>query len=298
MQVLNIPIDHNRMETTVHGSFSFPIAIYQQILSKNVLGYINWHWHEEIQFCCVTRGAVSFHVNEREYLLREGEGVFVNSGYLHMSRPVGGLDSTYLCLDVNPRLLSSYPGSVFDLEYIAPYLKDPAMAHQLLRPEVDWQKEILDEVQQVYSLFEAHGFGYDWEIAALLGKMWCRLVKHREDGHTEPNGQRLQSNGAVQAILTYLHDHCGEHVTLNEIAKAVSFSSGECCRMFKRLTGETIFSYLQSYRLARSVELLRTSDASVSQIAYECGFCSASYFIEVFKRSFGITPRQLRKTFN
>lgn len=298
MQVLNIPIDHNQMETTVHGSFSFPVAVYQQVLGKNVLGFINWHWHEEIQFCCVTRGAVSFHVNEREYLLREGEGIFVNSGYLHMSRPVGGPESTYLCLDVNPRLLSSFPGSVFDREYVAPCLKDPAMAHRLLRPEVAWQAEILWEIQEVYQLFEARGFGYEWEILALLGKMWCRMLAHREDSQNGPGGQRLQSNAAVQGILTYLHDHCGEHITLDDVARAVSFSSGECCRMFKRLTGETIFSYLQSYRLARSVQLLRTSDASVSRIAYECGFCSTSYFIEVFKRNFGMTPRQLRKTFN
>jgi len=298
MQILNIPIDRNQMETTVHGSFSFPIAVYQQILSKNVLGFINWHWHDEIQFCCVVRGAVTFCVNEQEYLLHEGEGIFVNSGYLHMARPVGGPESTYLCLDVNPRLLCSYPGSVFDREYVAPYLKDPAMAHQLLRPEVDWQKEILDGVRQVYALFEERGFGYEWEISARLGKMWCRILEHREDALPGPGGQRIQSNAAVQAILTYLHDHYAEHITMEEIAQAVSFSEGECCRLFKRVTGETIFTYLRSYRLARSVEMLRRSDASVSRIAYESGFCSTSYFIEVFKENFGLTPRQLRKSFN
>ena len=298
VQVLNIPIDSNQMETTLHGSFAFPIAVYQQVLNRNVLGYINWHWHEEIQFCCVTKGAVSFHVNEREYLLCEGEGVFVNSGYLHMSRPVGGPDSTYLCLDVNPRLLSSYPGSVFDREYIAPYRKDPSMAHLLLKPEVEWQRSVLDGVQRIYRLFEDGGFGYEWEIAAELGRMWCTMLEHREDARTGPGGYRVQSNAAVQTILTYLHDHCGEHVVLEDVARAASFSPGECCRLFKQVTGETIFSYLQSYRLARSVQLLRTSDATVSRIAYECGFCSASYFIEVFKRTFGMTPRQLRKTFN
>lgn len=298
MQILNIPIDRNQMETTAHGSFSFPIAVYQQILSKNVLGFINWHWHDEIQFCCVVRGAVTFCVNEQEYLLREGEGIFVNSGYLHMARPVGGPESTYLCLDVNPRLLCSYPGSVFDREYVAPYLKDPAMAHQLLRPEVDWQKEILDGVRQVYALFEERGFGYEWEISARLGKMWCRILEHREDALPGPGGQRIQSNAAVQAILTYLHDHYAEHITMEEIAQAVSFSEGECCRLFKRVTGETIFTYLRSYRLAQSVEMLCRSDASVSRIAYESGFCSTSYFIEVFKENFGLTPRQLRKSFN
>ena len=172
------------------------------------------------------------------------------------------------------------------------------MAHQLLRPDIEWQKEIIDAIGLVNRLFEEKRFGYEWEIAALLGKMWCGILEHRDEGVTAQEGHRIQSNAAVQAILTYLHVHCGERIALDEVARAVSFSSGECCRMFKRLTGETIFSYLQSYRLSRSMQMLRTSDATVSQIAYECGFCSTSYFIEVFKKNFGMTPRQLRKTFN
>lgn len=296
MQILNIPIDQNQMETTSHGSFSFPIAVYQQILAKNVLGYINWHWHEEIQFCCVTRGSVTFYVNEQEYLLREGEGIFVNSGYLHMSRPAGGPESTYLCLDVNPRLLSSYSGSVFDRVYVAPYLKDPDLAHVLLTPAIPWQGEVLSLVSEVYRLHEAGAFGYEWEITARLGRMWCLLLEHRAEGGRGGSGQRLHSNAAAQAILSYLHQHYGERITLEEIAKSVSFSPSECCRLFKRVTGQTIFSYLQSYRLAHSAQLLRHGALSVSQIAYESGFCSTSYFIEVFKRSFGVTPHQFRKS--
>ncbi len=296
MQVLNIPIDQNGMETTAHGTFSFPIAVYHQVLSKNVLGFINWHWHEEIQFCCVTKGAVRFFVNGEEYLLGAGEGIFVNSGYLHMSRPEGGPESTYLCLDVHPRLLRSYPGSVFDREYVEPHLKDPAMAHVVLRPELPWQKEILSDVEEACRLYELREFGWEWGLAGLLGRMWCLLLKYRENTSGGQGGQRLHTNAAVQAILTYLHAHYAERVTLEEIARAVSFSPGECCRLFKRVTGQTIFTYLQSYRLSKSADLLRAGELSVSQIAYESGFCSTSYFIEVFKRNFGQTPQRFRRT--
>ena len=294
MQVLDIPINQNQMETTSHGSFSFPLAVYESVLSKNVLGFINWHWHEEIQFCFVTAGAILFFVNGQQYLLQPGEGIFVNSGYLHMARPAGGPDSAYLCLDVHPRLLSSFPGSVFDRVYVSPYLKDPAMAHLLLSPGVPWQGDLLSAIPQVYRLYEEKAFGYEWETAALLGRMWRALLEHRAGG--AQGGRQVQSNAAVQAILTYLHQHYGERITLDQIAKAVLFSPSECCRLFKRVTGETIFSYLQSYRLAQSAHLLRHSALSVSQIAYDTGFCGTSYFIEVFKAKFGVTPHRFRKT--
>ena len=294
MQLLNIPIDQNQMETTYHGSFSFPIAVYESVLAKNMLGFINWHWHEEIQFCAVTAGAVTFFVNEGQYRLEQGEGMFVNSGYLHMARPEGGADSAYICLDVSPRLLSSFPGSVFDRDYVAPYLADPGMSHLPLSPAVPWQKEVLDGVVSIRTLHEEGAFGHELEISALLCRMWLALLTHRGDrGPSRTEGR--QSNAAAQAILSYLHLHYPEHVTLDQIARAVSFSPSECCRLFKRVTGETIFSYLQSYRLAQSASLLRHSSATVSRIAFDTGFCSTSYFIEVFKDKFGRTPHQFRK---
>ena len=87
----------------------------------------------------------------------------------------------------------------------------------------------------------------------------------------------------------------GVIVALDQITKAVLFSPSECCRLVKRVTGETIFSYLQSYRLAQSAHLLRHSALSVSQIAYDTGFCGTSYFIEVFKAKFDVTPHRFRK---
>ena len=41
MQITNIHIDRNRKETTKHGSFAFPLAVYCSVLSRTVLGFIN-----------------------------------------------------------------------------------------------------------------------------------------------------------------------------------------------------------------------------------------------------------------
>lgn len=296
MQVVNIPIDQNQRETTRHGSYAFPLAVYQSVLSQNVLGFINWHWHEELQFCYVTAGAVRFFVHEQQYLLNQGDGIFVNSGYLHMARPAAGADSAYLCLDVSPRLLCSFPGSVFDTVYVTPFLKDPSMAYIPLRPEVPWQGQLLATIPNIYALYENGGFVHELEISLLLGRMWLALLQHRGSEPPEKGVPRLQSNAAIQTILTYLHGHYGERLTLDQIAKAALFSPSECCRLFKKVTGETIFSYLQSYRLAQSVQLLQNTSLSISQIAYETGFCSTSYFIEVFKGRFGVTPHRQRKS--
>lgn len=79
MQIYDIPFDQNHMETTHHGNLSFPLAIYTTQISKNILGYIDWHWHHELQFCVVIHGEVEFYVNQNHFILKEGEGIFINT---------------------------------------------------------------------------------------------------------------------------------------------------------------------------------------------------------------------------
>jgi AraC-like DNA-binding protein len=295
MQITNIAIDRNRKETTKHGSFAFPLAVYCSVLSRNVLGFINWHWHEELQFCRVTTGSVRFFVNEQQYLLNVGDGIFVNSGCLHMAKPAGGPDSTYVCLDASPRLLAGFPGSVFEDRYVAPYLRDQSMMHIPLSAAVPWQKQALDGVMDIYSLCEEKKFGYEFAACAALGRVWLQLLENRPATAERARQNRRQHGETVQAILAYVGAHYAERVTVEAVAREVAFNPSECCRLFKKVTGETIFSYLRSYRLAKATELLKDADMSVSRIAYETGFCGASYFIEAFRERFGVTPLQYRR---
>lgn len=82
----------------------------------------------------------------------------------------------------------------------------------------------------------------------------------------------MNGNLAVQRVITYISEHYEEHLTIEMIAKEASFSTSECCRVFKRVTGETIFAYLQSYRLSKGMELLSNTKLSISQIAMRSDF--------------------------
>ena len=58
--------------------------------------------------------------------------------------------------------------------------------------------------------------------------------------------------------------------------------------------GEGISEHLVRIRVEKACELLRKSGMSVSDIAESCGFQTAKYFITVFKRSMGMTPKTWR----
>lgn len=294
MQVTNIPLDASHRESTRHGTVGFPIAVYYSVMSRNVLGYTPLHWHEELQFCCVTRGAVTFSVNENTYELHTGDGIFVNSGYLHLARPITDPDSTYICLDIHPRLLCGFAGSVLEQKYVLPALDDPALVCLPLYQKTPWQAALLQHIREIYAESEQKQPGWELFITARLYEIFGAVLRHRPAA--PPVRRWSQANAVAQKILGYLTDHYGEKITLAQVAGAASYTESECCRIFKRFTGETIFSYLRELRLEQSIRLLTTTDQSISEIAYNCGFQSPSYYIEAFGRQFGCTPGEYRKT--
>jgi AraC-like DNA-binding protein len=61
------------------------------------------------------------------------------------------------------------------------------------------------------------------------------------------------------------------------------------------MTGKTPVEYLNEYRIERATQKLLSSDQSVTDIAYSCGFNDLSYFIKTYKSHKGISPGGVRR---
>ena len=296
MQIPNFQVGRDQCEETRHGSAEFPFALYESRLSRNVTGRADWHWHPEVQLCLVKSGAVRVCLAEKEIELGEGEGVFINSGFLHMISPVKDPDSTYWCIDFRSDLIRGFPGSVFERRYLDPFLGKAAYAACTLRPGVDWERSVLEAIRAVVKADAERSWGYEFEIAGLLSRSWAAIMAHfsPEAGGGIAVG-RARGDAAARAMMAYLNAHYREPIGVEDVARAVRYSPAECCRIFKRVTRATLFSYLRTYRITQSTKLLKDTGLPVSDIASECGFSSPSHFIAAFKAVLGVTPLQYRK---
>ena len=77
---------------------------------------------------------------------------------------------------------------------------------------------------------------------------------------------------------------------LQELARSVGASAFHLCRVFARVTGETIHQYRTQLRLRRSLELLDGGDADILAVGLAVGYSSHSHFTRAFHTEFGITP--------
>ncbi len=99
----------------------------------------------------------------------------------------------------------------------------------------------------------------------------------------------------IDKIKDDIEQNLTEEFSLSKLAEKVNISRYYLVHLFKTETGTTIVEYRNELKLTKAKLMLINTDKTISDIAEECGFCSASYFTEVFSRSERIPPTEYRK---
>lgn len=96
----------------------------------------------------------------------------------------------------------------------------------------------------------------------------------------------------MKPVIRYIKDNLTEDLCLQKVAEYAALSPIHFHNCFQSATGQTLREYVEDQRIKKAILLLTTTNHSLTEIAYECGFSSQSYFSYVFKRKFGKTPRE------
>lgn len=107
--------------------------------------------------------------------------------------------------------------------------------------------------------------------------------------------RRTADGFGVSAVMDYISEHYSENINVSDIAKAFNFSRSYFTAAFSRKYGRSPYAYLSEYRISAAKELLSSTNLSVEEIAYKCGFNSTSAFIRTFGQKECVTPLAYRK---
>lgn len=124
------------------------------------------------------------------------------------------------------------------------------------------------------------------EAAIKAGFRPCKRCK--------PIGERIPDEEWVMQINDYIEHHFHEHLTLNLIADACHGSPYHLQKIYKKVTGYSPLEYIHHMRVEKAKRLLKTTEQKVEQIGQVVGFSNTAYFITLFKKMTGVTPRKYR----
>jgi transcriptional regulator GlxA family with amidase domain len=99
----------------------------------------------------------------------------------------------------------------------------------------------------------------------------------------------------VREIIHYVEQQCGRPLTRDQVASVFEISGGHLTRLLRKVHDEGFQEMLCQLRLQQARDLLRHSTLNIEQIALRCGFTSANYFAQAFRRAEGVAPGTWRK---
>ncbi len=123
-----------------------------------------------------------------------------------------------------------------------------------------------------------------------------RFTELRSPQLTNSSTQRVTRKGSpvVEKVLCFIATNFRNSISLQEVAKEVNLSPAYLTDLIRRETGKTVGSWIVECRMAEARRLLLETDHSVNQIAESVGYFDSSYFIRLFRRLNGTTPKAWR----
>ena len=296
-----IVLKSNLEETTQHGSEGFPAALYETVFRSKMLRYVPLHWHKELQLCLILTGRVRFSINQKEVEAGAGDVIFINSQVIHSATSISNdeEEASYCCINFAYEMVGGFHGSLMERNFVLPFLRNEQNDFLLMseKSEEGLLEEISSKMLHIRKLFKETEPERYFDIFAELVLIWKELVRWLHKTEDQPSTRRPEDYETSRKVISYIEKNLGEKLTLDLIAKEVCLSKWECSRRFKRIAGESVWSYLISARMAKAVELLLYSRKSVERIGFEVGFPNVNLFIRQFKKEFRTTPGQFRKNY-
>jgi two-component system response regulator YesN len=119
------------------------------------------------------------------------------------------------------------------------------------------------------------------------------LVGEWTNEHTDNAGTKEEF--IMDGIAAYIEEKYMKDLTLDKIARMACMNRFKFCRVFKERIGKTFTSYLNSIRVKKASELLKTTNLAIMEIAFFVGYRSFSQFERIFKKVYALSPKDYRR---
>ncbi len=278
------------------NDFEYPIASYKLDLISLPLGYIHWHWHEEVELLYVAKGQVECHISEEILTLHSETAVFINQNVLHSLHPINEENNCVYSIVFRPSYLFGHGQTYLGSKYLVPILSSEHLKYCCVEQSTD----LFTCIQQLIQVNQKKEYGYELLTKAYLCNIWYALLKQLPYIKPDINIESAVSldDTRVKNAIRYIELHYAEAITLDDIASSIHISRSECCRCFKRAIHLTPFEYLMKHRIFESTRILQAnyaSDIAISELASKVGFNNTSYFNKLFKKYIHCTPSEYRQ---
>lgn len=254
------------------------------------------HWHEEFEMLTVRQGSLecTFYQgvgNPTTLALKSGDAVFINSCVLHSVKAI------------EPNTTSAgfvLPMNFFDIRAIQSLgskimkpITESVGTHFVISCSDTKNEKLLDAISELCDV-DSQKEWHELYCIEMMCRIWRLLANRIAESRAILQNDDV-NDSRMKEMLSYVHENFGQHLSVQDIAQSGKVSRTECFKLFQNILHKTPTEYLNEYRLSTAAMLLTHSQKSITDIALSCGFGDTSYFSKIFRKQYGVTPREYRK---
>lgn len=227
------------------------------------------HINKELEIVYVKEGEVVVGYGKESVVVKKGQAAIVFPFWMHMFTPSSDSDAYVLM----------FPSAVYEGFYLQYKDKLPARYKFNLSAEMMVYVDSLIRRRQELTEYEVKSLYYAYIAAFFKG-----------------NSFKKESNsGLLQKMMRVIHDDILENITIKNVAEQCGVSETFLISYLKNHARIKFRDCVNGILISRAVELLNTTDLSITQVAIQSGFGSLRSFNRVFYEVMGCTPSQYRK---
>ena len=247
----------------------------ERFIKKN--HFVPLHYHDYFELEIITEGKIEHKLNDTHEIIGVGDAYLLSPMAMHSVKILEDVKMINICFSENAlsdtlNLFINAAGGI-------------TCAFK--------SKEIAIIKEQIKKIQENRDFIFYHEMLSSTISQIVLDVLRKSD----IKAQNL-SHTPVQAAIFYIMRNFRKDISINSAAEEICLTPKYLGAVFKKNTNSSFHEYLNRVRLKYACNMLKSSDISIKEIAYESGYNSVEHFLYVFKKHLKMTPKNYRLTQN
>lgn len=235
------------------------------------------HCHKDFyEIILITKGEWIHRTNQENIVLPLGTLLFLKPGTIH-SFFSESPQYVHLVFGIEKAYFENYVSRIFpnfDLDSVADFITKPIHAEK--RRYLEHLAKMVHENPISRQVIADEAL-----YACIADFMYVSKIPNK--------------NIYVTDIIQQLNDYTYLNMSVKDICKRYPLSQPILLKLFRKTTGMTIVQYKTQRKLDYACTLLKYSNVSISDIAQHLQYDSLSYFVRLFKKTYGVTPTEYRR---
>jgi len=288
MDYLDLKSDKERMIIDLSIMGFKNVILLGHYSYKETKKKLEMHKHVDmLEICFLEKGSQYYQIGEENYLLQGGDILITHPNTIHGT--------------------SSFPEEKGNLFWMM--LKVPKTPFKLLNLTTDESKILTD---RLLNLKKNHFKGSVDMKKILLNIFLCYNKKNDPLRKIEITnsilnfllkviqcGDKMSAkrvSNDIEYCCKYIEENTFQKIYIWKLAEMVNLSESRFKHKFKEELGIPPNEYILKIKIKKAKELIRKKEYSITNLAYDLGFSTASYFSTVFKKYQGITPTEFKSS--